>query len=177
MVLIKNMLLLLLCVSFSSLSADINNGRADVKVNITATIVAPVCNLVGQNNETTLFVNFNNVDFSQVESGSAYNDILIKYSCEGNQVPANKVMNLYLYPTKYGTYTQLGSNVLNTSMRGLGISLKKDNINLDLNKWIPFGSNDIRGTFILRATLITPDKSLLSEGNFDSSVAILMSYL
>lgn len=174
---IRNLLLLLLLASGGSVAADLNSGRADVRVNITATIVAPVCTILGENNESPLFVNFDNIDFSAVESGTAYKDIQLKYSCIGSSVPANKVMNLYLYPTKYGTYTQVGNNVLRTSKNGLGISLTKGNTNLDLNRWIPFGSNDLQGSFILRASLITPDKSLLTEGSFDSTVAILMSYL
>lgn len=174
---IRNLLLLLLLVSGASFAAEFNSGRADVRVNITATIVAPVCTILGENNESPLFVNFDSVDFSQVESGTAYKDIQLKYNCAGSSVPPNKVMNLYLYPTRYGSYTQIGNNVLRTSKNGLGISLTKGNTNLDLNKWIPFGSNALQGTFILRASLITPDKSLLTEGSFDSTVAILMSYL
>ncbi|MEI9535624.1 fimbrial protein [Moellerella wisconsensis] len=170
-------LLLLLFLSNTSIAADFNSGRADVRVNITATIVAPVCTILGDNNQSPLFVNFDNIDFSEVENGTAYKDIQLKYNCAGSSVPANKVMNLYLYPTKYGTYTQVGNNVLRTSKDGLGISLMKGNTNLDLNKWIPFGSSDLQGSFILRASLITPDKSLLTEGSFDSTVAILMSYL
>ncbi|AFH93381.1 TPA: fimbrial protein [Providencia stuartii] len=173
----RQLLLLLLFLSNWSLAADFNSGRADVRINISATIVAPVCTVLGNNNQSPLFVNFDNIDFSDVESGTAYQDIQLKYNCAGSSVPANKVMSLYLYPTKYGIYTQVGNNVLRTSKEGLGISLTKENTNLDLNKWIPFGSNELEGSFILRASLITPDKSLLTEGSFDSTVAILMSYL
>ncbi|WP_272580615.1 fimbrial protein [Providencia sp. PROV266] len=174
---IRILLLFLLFFSKIVVAAEFNSGRADVKVNITATIVAPVCTILGENNESPLFVNFDNVDFSEVENGTAYKDIQLKYNCIGSSVPANKVMNLYLYPTRYGIYSQVGNNVLRTSMNGLGISLTKGNTNLDLNKWIVFGNNDLQGSFILRASLTTPDKSLLTEGSFDSTVAILMSYL
>ncbi|HGN1706477.1 TPA: fimbrial protein [Providencia rettgeri] len=174
---ISKVFFLLLLFSRVVVASDFNNGRADVKINITATIVAPVCTILGENNESPLFVNFDNVDFSEVENGTAYKDIQLKYNCTGSSVPANKVMNLYLYPTKYGVYTQVGNNVLRTSKNGLGISLTKSNANLDLNKWIPFGSNELQGSFILRASLITPNKLLLTEGSFDSTVAILMSYL
>ncbi len=152
------------------------NLRADVHINIEATLVRPSCVITDENGEKELFVNFHNVALDKLKEEKQTFGILIK------QCDLKKNLQVYLAPKEGGTLNIDNETVLATSIDGLGIRFSQLNQSsaLNLHKWekiAPTVSGDT-GKVTIQSQLVTNQAvEPLDAGPFSAALSVMIDYL
>lgn len=146
--------------------------QADVPVTVKATIVIPACNVTSESGESRLEVPFGEVNVQDAGSAKAEKSVRIKVTCSGG-APVGKSLKMYLQPTSNGVMSTMGTNVLGTSLAGIGIALSRDNTAFDIGKWLPIQA----GVFTLTGRLVIQDGMGKEGGAFSASASLSASYI
>jgi type 1 fimbria pilin len=157
----------LLCMMLGSVAV-----HADVPITVKAMIVVPVCDVTGENGEARLEMPFGEIAQRDAGTAKAEKSVRIKISCWGG-VPVGKSLRMYLTPTAYGMMKNMGTNVLATSMAGVGIALTHDKTVFDIGKWLPIEA----GLFTLTGQLVLLNGTDLEGGAFSAGASLFTSYM
>ncbi|MGL5385899.1 MAG: fimbrial protein [Enterobacterales bacterium] len=146
-------------------------SHADVLVNISAIIIKPACEVTGDGQNGELEVRFGELPLASVNTADAQKDIALKFSCVDG-IPSNGKLRMYLRPSSFGA---LGSNILGTSMEGLGIEMLVASQKANFSQWVPV-TVTTAGEMMLTAKLVAADLPSLSGGEFTASANMMMTY-
>jgi type 1 fimbria pilin len=146
-------------------------GHADVLVNVSAIIIKPACEVTGDGQNGELEVRFGELPLATVNTAEAQKDIALKFTC-ADGIPSNGKLRMYLRPSSFGA---LGSNILATSMEGLGIEMRVATQKADFSQWLPVVVTRA-GEMALTAKLVAADLPSLSGGEFTASANMMMTY-
>ncbi|MBL5903240.1 fimbrial protein [Serratia fonticola] len=146
--------------------------QADVPITVKAMIVVPACDIAGESGEARLEVPFGEIAQRDAGTAKAERSVRIKISCRGG-VPVGKSLQMYLTPTAYGMMKNMGTNVLATSMTGIGIALTHDKTVFDIGKWLPIEA----GLFTLTGQLVIQNGTDLQGGTFSAGASLFASYM
>ncbi|CNI53665.1 fimbrial protein [Yersinia bercovieri] len=162
---------------------SVHGQAATLPITIKATILEPVCTVTGNNGESAVEVPFGELTLEQVGTAAAEQSVNLKMSCD-NSAPTGKTLKMYLSPTSYGVMSEMGANVLSTSLNGLGIALtsgKAGTTPVNLNSWVPVegmgtGESTVEGQLQLKAQLVTPSIAQLHSGTFQATASLMINY-
>ncbi|CAI0837076.1 Minor fimbrial protein prsF precursor [Serratia fonticola] len=146
--------------------------QADVPVTVKATIVVPACSVTSESGEARLEVPFGEINVQDAGSAKAEKSVRIKVSCSGG-APAGKSLKMYLSPTAYGVMNTMGTNVLGTSLPGVGIALSRENMAFTIGQWLPIQV----GMFTLTGRVVIQDEMGEEGGVFSATASLFASYI
>lgn len=153
---------------------------ADILVEVTATMMAPMCTIRTIDGNTSTEVHYDNVNVERLENSEVVSNLSINISdCD-----FSRQLSILLSPKGGSTIIHDGQGLLSTSTKGLGIAFKDitsgNNHPIDVSKKelinpVLISTNLYR--FDLEAKLINIiPASELVLGPFNSSMTILMDY-
>lgn len=154
--------------------------HADVLVEVSATMVAPSCNIHSEHHGSTLKIDFGTVKFDELNSASHHRAFAIQLSgCD-----FNKDLAIMLAPKGNNTFIHNGQTVLATSISGLGISFNEvidGGVRpLAMNKLQRINPQRLSATEYqtdLQARLVNRiPAEQLAAGKFTSAMTILVAY-
>lgn len=146
--------------------------QADIPITVKATIVIPACNVTSESGEARLEVPFGEINVQDAGSAKAEKSVRIKVSCSGG-APAGKSLKMYLSPTAYGVMNTMGTNVLGTSLPGVGIALSRENMAFTIGQWLPIQV----GMFTLTGRVVIQDEMGEEGGVFSATASLFASYI
>ena len=154
-----------ICYSHAVLAQKIKSTPALIGgtgVKITGTVVLPPPCTV--NNDHTFFVEFGNVRTDVVNGANYERDVPVSIFCDG---AVKGQLQLQLQ----GESAPDGSATLTTSVPGLGIKIKRDGTDFDLNSWVNVSNLD---SFKLTATPVVLSDSKLNAGEFNATATLVL---
>lgn len=155
-------------------------GYADVLIDVTATMVAPVCNIRSENSSSPLKIGFGILNPETLnELTGVKNFSLYLSDCD-----FSKSLAIMLNPKGGGTVLYNGKNILATSTNGLGIDFKEVTGGtvraLEVNKKQRIYPKQINATLYrmdLQAQLVSAVPiNQLKLGKFTSTVTLSVTY-
>lgn len=155
-------------------------GMADMPVTIKGTLLEPVCTVTGDDGAGTVAVSFEATPLDAVGTTAAQRPVNLTVACD-NPAPMGKTLQMYVRPGGNGILSAVGTNVLGTSRKGLGIALTAGEAPVTLNAWVPVAGVDTRpdtpeGPLTLTAQLVTPSATTLQAGAFTATANLVVSY-
>lgn len=156
------------------------SSQADIEVNVTATMVDPICDLRGENNNSPLKINFGTVKTETLNKADAAQDFSLYISgCN-----FNRTLAIVLDPKGTNSLPYEGKNILATSIDGLGIDFAETTG--DVNRPLETGKtqqiyperiNDTKYRIDLQAKLVSAMPiDQLELGQFTSAVTFSVTY-
>jgi len=126
-------------------------------------IVVPPCHI---NNDTTVDIDFGNVGYKSIHAGNINISTWVPVYCEDNEAAYSLKIT--------GSALSDKSNILETSIKGLGIALSQADNDIVLNEL--FVSSDDRGVQLDAKLLLTEEFDTSSEGLFTAHATMTTQY-
>ncbi|EAT7400334.1 fimbrial protein [Salmonella enterica] len=151
----------------------------DIPVTITVTILEPVCTVTDAAGNSQTEVDFERVMVNDVNGATAVRDLSMKVSCDSSS--PGKTLKMQLTAGS-GTLSWAGEQVLGTSVTGLGIRVTDSaDQAVEPGSWVAVTgvttpADAPAGDVLLKAALVSPDKSTLNAGAFTASASVKMAY-
>lgn len=96
-------------------------GYSDVLINVSATMIAPACDIRSENSSSPLEIGFNTVNTASLDSEPQIKNFSLYISgCE-----FNRDLAIVMNPKGHKSILHDGKNILSTSIEGLGIDFKE----------------------------------------------------
>lgn len=156
-------------------------GFSETIINIKGVVLETNCSITGENDELRLEVDFGAINkntINSVDTNEKY--ITLKIKCE---TPGSfgSVLKVFVKNSTHGNFSVMGNNVVKTSNDYLGIELMYDDLPLDIGHWVHVkGLNTttpaLVGLIKIKSRVVSPDISLVSSGDFTSSINIEVAY-
>ena len=154
--------------------------KADVLVDVTATMVAPACNIRSENASAPLLIDFGTLNVELLTQSPP----VTKFSLYITECDLTKTLAAVLNPKNMNTITYDGRGILGTSTTGLGIDFSEvtggKNRLLEFNKKMQIYPEKINGTtskIDLQTKLVsTVPVNTLTLGKYNSSMIISIIY-
>lgn len=159
-----------------------SRALADAPIIVKGTILEAACSVAGENGSSAVDVKFGEVSLEDVGTAQSDRDFNLQVNCDG-PAPTGKILKMFLKSTS-GSLPAIGSNVLATSVTGLGIALttgSDGSVPVDLEKWLPITGIDTSveapiGKVPMKARLVKVSGSTLQAGAFTAAANLVVNY-